>query len=264
MDENGRSAHTARTDATSDMLAVSATLSRSEQFAFARHAVLAQLRELPRTIAARLGWHAGDSALTLAADPPDSSYTRRAHALAEETYRPQLLHHCLRCWYFADLFAQIERQVYDPELLYVAALMHDVALTDAHRPTATDPPCFAVHGGNLASGTLRAWGAADSFAQSVATAIALHMNVSVPIGQGVEAHLLHAATHLDVAGAGVAKLPRSLIRQVNIQQPRDGFTGAFVEAMCREAGEHPDSRTAVLWKLGLRIPIALNPINALG
>ena len=262
MDENGISAHAAPTGASTGMLAVRPTLSRSEKFAFARQAVLAQLRELPRTISAQLGWHAGDSALALAADPPDSSYTRRAHALAEEMYGPELLHHCLRCWYFGDLFAQIERQAYDPELLYVASLMHDVALTDAHRPPAGDPPCFAVHGGNLARSKLRAWGAGDPFAQSVATAITLHLNVSVPVGQGVEAHLLHAAAHLDVAGTSVCKIPRTLIRQVNMRHPRKGFTGAFTQAMRREAHEHPDSRTAVLWKLGLRVLIALNAVNA--
>jgi hypothetical protein len=238
-----------------------AALSRSEKFGFARQAVFAQLHELPGIMLASFGRHAGNSALVLASDPPDSGVTRQADAFAEEIYDRELLSHCLRCWYLGDLFAQIEHHSYEPELLYVAALMHDAALTDGRRPAPGDPPCFAVHGANLAEHHVRTWGAIDGFAESVATAIALHMNVSVPIAQGMEAHLLHAATHLDVAGSRAQQIPRALLHQLDMRYPRDGFAHLFTAAMRREARECPDSRTAVLWKLGMQVPIALNPIR---
>jgi hypothetical protein len=240
----------------------SARLGRSEKLAFARQAVGAQLKALPGIVLAKAGLGARESALQLQADPPDSAYTRQAAALAEEVYGAELLNHCLRCWYFGDLFAQIERRVYDPELLYIACLMHDFALTDDHRPTGKDAPCFAVHGGQLARQTLQGWGAGDRTAQTVAEAIAAHMNVSVPVEAGVEAHLLHAAAHLDVAGTRVGEVPRSLIKQINAAHPRNQFAQNFIDAMRTEAHEHPDSRTAVLWKLGMRIPIRLNPVDA--
>jgi hypothetical protein len=51
------------------------------------------------------------------------------------------------------------------------------------------------------------WGANNHTAQLVSDAIAAHMSVSVPVEQGVEAHLLHAAAHLDVTGARTWHIP---------------------------------------------------------
>jgi hypothetical protein len=90
------------------------------------------------------------------------------------------------------------------------------------------------------------------------------MNISVPVDQGLEAHLLHAAAHLDVTGARAWHIPRLLIRQVVAEYPREQFASRFIEVLRCEAREHPDSRTAVLWKLGARAAIALNPINSIG
>lgn len=251
-------------DARNGAFTLHAKLSRSEKFAFARQAVAAQLRGLPGIVMTNMGLSAHDSAIQSQANPPDSLYARQALERAEEVYGVELFNHCLRCWYFGDLFAQLERQRYDPELLYLACLMHDVALTTENRPTTQDEPCFAIHGGKLAQQALRSWGADDHTAQSVSDAIAAHMNVSVPVDQGVEAHLLHAAAHLDVTGARAWQIPRPLIQQVIAQYPREHFAPKLIEILRREAHERPDSRTAVLWKLGARAAIALNPINSLG
>jgi cyanamide hydratase family protein with HD domain len=245
-------------------LPLHATLSRTEKFAFARQTVAAQLRGLPGMVRTYLGLSASSSAMHLQADPPDSVLARQALQRAEEVYGVELFNHCLRCWYFGDLFAQVERQRYDPELLYIACLLHDVALTAENRPTSHDVPCFAIHGGQLADQALLSWGANNDTAQSVSDAIAAHMNVSVPVEQGVEAHLLHAAAHLDVTGARAWNIPRPLIQRVIAQYPREDFAPRLIEVLRREAHEHPDSRTAVLWRLGARAAIALNPINSLG
>jgi cyanamide hydratase family protein with HD domain len=237
-------------------------LTRSEKFAFARRAVLAQLREMPGGLAAVLGFASRDSALEVHADPPDGRYARRAEELARDTYRPELLQHCLRCWYFGDLFAQREHRDYDPELLYVACLLHDIALTDRYRPTPADAPCFAVHGATIASRALQTWGAETDFRDTVEEAITAHLDVTVPLESGVEGYLLHAAARLDVVGARVAELPTHLIRHVNTLHPRAHFTSTLSSALTQEARERPDSRIAVLWKAGMKLPIILNPVAA--
>jgi cyanamide hydratase family protein with HD domain len=219
---------------------------------------------MPGIVLARMGPGARDSTLSLLADPPDSSYARQATDLAEGAYDTDLFNHCLRCWYFADLFGQLENQHYDSELLYIACLLHDLALTAAHRPTGKDAPCFAIHGGHLAAHTLHSWGVNDQAAATVDQAIAAHMDISVPTDQGLEARLLHSATHLDVAGAQAQKIPRSLIAQINQRLPRREFKTTFAAAMRREAADHPDSRTAVLCKLGLQLAIASNPLETIG
>jgi hypothetical protein len=244
-----------------------AKLSRAEKLAFTRAAVTAQLRNLPGIIRAATGLDKLGSrghAVHLREEPPDSTYTRGAIKLAEEAYGTDLFNHCLRCWYFADLFGQLEHQHYDSELLYIACLLHDLALTAAHRPTVKDAPCFAIHGGHLAAHILHSWGVSDQAAATADQAIAAHMNISVPTDQGREAHLLHAAAHLDVAGAQAQKIPRSLIAEVNQRLPRGEFKTTFAAAMRREAADHPDSRTAVVCKLGLQLAIRSNPLETIG
>ncbi|WP_026343657.1 HD domain-containing protein [Nocardia sp. BMG111209] len=235
-------------------------LTRAEKFAFARHAVAGQLREIPGGLTAALGFGSRDSALELHADPPDGHCARRAEELAREAYGPELLEHCLRCWYFGDLFAQRDRVDYDPELLYVACLLHDIALTDRYRPLPADAPCFAVHGATVARRSLQAWGADTAFSDTVEEAIAAHLDVTAPVENGAEGYLLHAAARLDVVGARAAEIPEHVLHQVNTRHPRTRFTSELSRTLRREARERPDSRIAVLWKIGMRFPIILNPV----
>lgn len=144
--------------------------------------------------------------------------------------------------------------------MYVACLLHDLALTSAYSPPES-AACFAVHGSEVARTTLTSLGAEASYAADVAQAIALHLNVRVPLEQGPEAHLLHAGAHLDVAGNRAGDLPRRTIREVVTKHPRDGFPTCFATLMRRESAERPDSRAAVLWRLGMRLPLHHNPLD---
>jgi hypothetical protein len=151
---------------------------------------------------------------------------------------------------------------HDPELLYVACVLHDVGLTDTYQPDpVAGPLCFAVHGGETAYMLLLTEGAADAFAEQVADAIALHMNVRVPRRLGGEAHLLHAAAHLDVAGTRAGDLPAQARRAVVAAHPRDGFPVLFAQLMQREARERPRSRAALMWRLGMALPLSHNPLD---
>lgn len=223
---------------------------------FARAAVVAQVMGLPGMVRARLA--AGTSAVATDREPPDTALTRDVLELARSSYQEPLLGHCIRTWLWADLLADRDGIKPDEELLYVACLLHDIALTDSYRPPAT-AACFAVHGGEVARTTLTSRGA--SYADDVAEAIALHMNIHVPLDQGVEAHLLHAGAHLDVAGTRAADLPRQTIREVVAKHPRDGFPACFAAAMRRESAERPDSRAALLWRLGMSLPLNHNPLD---
>ncbi|WP_024801088.1 HD domain-containing protein [Nocardia sp. BMG51109] len=238
-----------------------APMSRSEELAFARRAVLGQLRALPDTARTVLGGKRTRPTSTFRlVDPPDSSLTRRAREWATTVYDRPLLRHCLRCWYFGDLFAQYGNHDYDPELLYVSCLLHDVALTDAHCPPS-GVACFAVHGADLTHRRLLDWGADTDFADTARTAIARHLDMRVSQHDGIVAHLLQAAAHLDVAGTRHRDLPPDALAEVVRAHPRDGFAPLLVRALRREAGQRPHSRAGVFWKLGIRILITHNPID---
>jgi hypothetical protein len=144
----------------------------------------------------------------------------------------------------------------------VACLLHDVGLTDTYHADPVDgPSCFAVHGGETARTLLLAQGVADAFADQVADAIALHVNVRVPRRLGGEAHLLHAAAHLDVAGTRAGDLPAQARRAVVTAYPRDGFPVLFAQLIQREARERPRSHVALMWRLGMALPLRHNPLD---
>ncbi|MGW1617290.1 HD domain-containing protein [Streptomyces sp. NPDC002285] len=180
--------------------------------------------------------------------------------MASATYPDALLAHCLRSWLLGDLIAQLDQIAFDPELLYIACLLHDLALTESHRPTARDR-CFAVHGGTVARDLLADWGAEPAFAEQVAEAITLHMNAQVPVGRGAEAHLLHDAAHLDVVGTRLTEIPRSALRSVVRAHPRQGFAAEFGRLMKHEAATRPRSRAALGWRMGMRLPLHCNPLD---
>ncbi|BAX97810.1 putative metal dependent phosphohydrolase [Mycobacteroides stephanolepidis] len=239
------------------------SLSRNEQFRFARHAVGAQLKSLPGSVRARLG-RGASSALAREQAPPDSALSLAAAGFVAEHYSTSLYHHCLRCWYFGDFFAQIGGYRYDPELLYVSCLFHDIALTSKYRDQRTYA-CFAAEGGALAKSWLEAQGTSPGYGDTVANVIARHMDVSVSAGvAGNEPYLLHEAAHLDVAGARVDEIPASFARQVASRHPREGFSSTFIDAMRHEATQRKSSRASVLWKIGMRLPIATNPLDTAG
>lgn len=230
-----------------------------DRFAFARQAVYAQLADVPGRLLGMLGGRAGGRALELRTRPPDGRFAVASLALAESVYRPALLGHCLRTWLWSDLLAQCDGLRYDAEPLYVACLLHDIALTGAHR--ADSGCCFAVHGAEVAREHLLDRGAGGAFADQVAEAITLHMNPRVPVGLGMEAHLLHAGAHLDAAGTRAAAIPRPIARRVLARHPRDGFAAEFTRAMRAEARQRPASRAGLLWKLGMRLPLMHHPLD---
>lgn len=238
-------------------------LSTRDQLSMAQSLVLGQLRGLPSQARALLRVrHVDASAIVQLAATPDNRHTREALAMAQEVYSPTLLNHCLRCWLWADLFARVDGVPYDGETLYLACILHDLGLTDRYRPTVAGPcRCFAVHGGEVAKQILGGLDAPARQAETVADAVALHMNASVPLNLGAEAHLLHAAAHLDVAGSRAGSISPETMYAVNSRHPRDGFATDFTRLMRREALQRPKSRAGLSWRLGIAAAIAANPLD---
>jgi hypothetical protein len=237
-------------------------LTAGERLVQAREAVADQLAALPaHARRLLLRGRAGRSALMTGRRPPDSELARHALAVAGEASSGALLGHCLRCWLWADLFAQRDRVAFDPELLYVASVLHDLALTDRHRAEPAGGGCFAVHGGDVARTLLLDAGSAEAFAERVAAAITLHMNVRVPVTLGAEAHLLHEAASLDVIGARAGDLPSAARRAVLSAHPRDGLADEFNALLLRERAERPRSRAALLWTFGAQFLVTRNPLD---
>ena len=63
---------------------------------------------------------------------PDSAMARQATELVRDTESDLLFHHSSRVYYWAALAGQQRKLAYDPELLYVGCLFHDMGLTHDH------------------------------------------------------------------------------------------------------------------------------------
>lgn len=190
----------------------------------------------------------GSVAPDVNADVPDTPFTRLADRLLEETSPPWLVHHGGRTWAWATaLGADLSP---DRELLYCASKLHDLGLVAPFEPELG--ACFAAAGARGARAQLVRAGMPTERARVVADAIALHLNVVVGLEHGPEAHLLRAATALDVVGQGYRRLPPEVRRRTLALHPRGDFTDALVRLMAQRAEGAPETRLGFLCaRLGL-------------
>lgn len=233
-------------------------LSRRDRAHLLGQGVLARLGRLPASLRREAF---GEGASLALPDPPDSALSLLAEERARRLSAPALYAHCLRTWAFAVLFAQRDRVAHDEELLYLACVLHDLGLTTAHDQRDPTAACFAVEGARAAHELLCRHGEAEDRAVAVAEAITLHLNVSVPERLGAEAHLLSKGVSLDTIGRGLHRLPGARVGDVNERWPREGFAGHLVSATGRQARIRPQSRSALLNRLGFAGLLQANPLD---
>jgi len=166
---------------------------------------------------------------------PDSAFTRKASALVARVHNKEMLHHVHRSWWFADAIGRKRGLSYDRELVYLAALMHDLGLTEDYM---TDQR-FEVDGANAARSILLSDKYADDKAQLVWDAIALHSAIGVAEHMTPEIALVHMGAHLDVLGLFMDELTPAVIDDVLQLYPRSGFSAAFQEALAGSVRRNP-------------------------
>src|SRR5262249_5522409 len=90
---------------------------------------------------------------------PDSKMARDLTQLIRDTESDLLFHHSSRVYLFGALTGQRKGLTYDPELLYVGAMFHDMGLTKAYRNSKLR---FEVDSANAARDFLREYGVPKS------------------------------------------------------------------------------------------------------
>ncbi|HEY4294764.1 HD domain-containing protein [Luteibacter sp.] len=130
---------------------------------------------------------------------PDSALAREITELVRDTETDLLYHHSRRVFFFASLTGEAKALKYDPELLYAAAMFHDMGLMPAY---SSKDKRFEVDGADTARGFLRAKGVSEADIDTVWTAIALHTTPGVPPYMKPEVALLTAGVEMDALGLG--------------------------------------------------------------
>jgi hypothetical protein len=114
---------------------------------------------------------------------------------------------------------------YDPELLYVSAIFHDLGLTPTY--SSTDKR-FEVDGANAARSFLASHGLPKESLQLVWDTIALHTTIGIAEYKEPEVALMYSGVGLDVMGEGYDTLSESDRNEIVKAYPRDGFKDKII------------------------------------
>ncbi|EJM56724.1 putative HD superfamily hydrolase [Pseudomonas sp. GM49] len=166
---------------------------------------------------------------------PDSELARKAASLVERVHSKALLHHVHRTWWFAEFLGQRRGFQYDRETVYLAALLHDLGLTDEF---AADQR-FEVDGADAARHFLLANGYAQAKAEQVWDAIALHSSAGIADRKQPEIALIYLGAHVDVMGLHLDEITPSLVDDTLALYPRIGMKAAFTQALAEVARKKP-------------------------
>jgi hypothetical protein len=186
---------------------------------------------------------------------PDSRVARRARELVVEAEPPFLLNHSIRAYAWAVELARHDKLEFDAEILYVAALLHDIGLV----PGYDRGGCFEVDGGLVARQFALREGEPEDRAGLIDDVIALHMAAELPPDPPAEVPLLWDSTGVDVTGYRYADVREAVVGPVLDAYPRLHFKREFGRLFADQAARKPSCRVAEMVREGKLEAIAAAP-----
>ena len=151
---------------------------------------------------------------------PDSALAREVTEFIRDAEDDLLFNHSRRVYFFGALQGLRRGLQPDLELLYAAAMFHDIGLTERYR---TSTIRFEVDGANAARNFLESHGIDEVGAQTAWLGIALHTTPGVPEFMAPEVALLQAGVEVDVVGVGREQLSPEALAAVTAAHPRPQF-----------------------------------------
>ena len=171
-------------------------------------------------------------------DIPDSALAREATELVREVASPLLFDHSRRVFVFGSLRGREQGLDFDPELLYVGAMFHDLGLTEKYRRTDQR---FEIDGADEARRFLHSHGITGEAADRVWTGIALHTTPEIPLHMAPEIALVTRGVELDVLGIGYDAISDEQRAAVVAAHPRPNFKDRILEAFTEGIKDRPET-----------------------
>jgi HD domain-containing protein len=169
---------------------------------------------------------------------PNSALACDATAFVRDTESDLLYDHSMRVFVFGSLQGQRRGLAYDPELLYVGAMFHDIGLVEGHR---SEHERFEVDGANAARDFLTQRGVPAEAVRVVWDAIALHTTPGIPQHKEPEVALVTAGVELDVLGLGYDEITDAHREEVLSALPRVDFKNQIIQAFGAGIAHKPET-----------------------
>src|SRR4051794_27644907 len=167
---------------------------------------------------------------------PDSKIAREAAELVRQHESEMLFNHSVRVFVFGAMKGARQNLKFDSELLYVAALFHDLGLVDAYH---TDTKRFEVDGADAAREFLQSQGISKAQTDLVWEAIALHTTPGIPQYMRPEIALTQAGVLVDVVAIGYDEYTPEQRDQIIAAFPRGDFKTDFIQVQTCSALKKP-------------------------
>ncbi|MBS3177445.1 MULTISPECIES: HD domain-containing protein [unclassified Pseudoclavibacter] len=192
---------------------------------------------------------------------PDTAAARGALELATEYQSAAITAHALRSWLWAEGIAAAEgRTGIDHELLYVAAVLHDLGtVTEYDNHTVS----YEHAGGHVAVALTAGAGWPAERRHRVLDVIVRHNWPSVDPELDLEGYLLERATGLDITGSQPDALPEVFLREVLTAHPRGTLAAEFGRCVTDQASRKPTTSARRLVDGGLLRKLEENPLERL-
>jgi len=200
-----------------------------------------------------------DEALTRLRLPvPDSALARRARELITDVAAPSLLNHSVRCYAWAVELARHDRLQFDPEILYMSAMLHDIGLVPGYDLGG----CYEVDGAIAAERLVREAGEPEARARAIYDVIALHNDDVLPPDAAAEVVLLWDSAGTDVTGNRYTDVRPAIIPELLGAYPRLDFKRAFTALLVDQASRKPKCPAVEMIAAGILEEIAQAPFES--
>lgn len=169
---------------------------------------------------------------------PDSKMARDATALLRDVATDLVFDHSRRVFLFGSLRGQEHGLDYDPELLYIGAMFHDLGLTEKYRRTDQR---FEIDAADVARDFLSGYGIDGEAGDKVWNAIALHTTPEIPLRMDPVVALVTRGVELDVLGIGYDAITDEQRQSVVQAHPRPDFKNQVLAAFTDGLKDRPDT-----------------------
>jgi HD domain len=169
---------------------------------------------------------------------PDTKLAREATELVRESTTDLVYHHSRRVYWFGSLQGRNRGLSFDPELLYIGAMFHDLGLNAEYRSSGRR---FEVDSADEARRFLQGNGVPEDSIRRVWTAIALHTTPGIPEFMEPEVALVTAGVEYDVLGIGYHDVSDADRAEITALHPRPDFKRSILAAFTEGIAPKPET-----------------------